>query len=281
MLLSSDSIAAKLTEKSRRHARDRSQHLLCPSCRVRTRLYALKDGRKKCAACGGKFSPRRKSEALRLKQCADALLCFALEFPAQQASEVTGYRYRLVAAYYDRFRHLLAAQNLVPGKIELMLSVRGCDRGVHGDAFCKRCKGRFRCKGMRKGDSPVFGVKLLEGGRAFIEPLEDDAEAFRFGAPFADADPATRRRYGGYAGFVCRGKFHRFSDNTPQRDGAEQLWAWMQERLRRHHGVRKKNAGLYLKELEWKYNNRLLSPESQALEIAELLPGDFTAQATG
>ena len=47
------------------------------------------------------------------------------------------------------------------------------------------------------------------------------------------------------------------------------------ERMLKHRGIWKRNTGLYLKELEWKYNNRLLSPETQALKIAELMPIDF------
>jgi len=45
--------------------------------------------------------------------------------------------------------------------------------------------------------------------------------------------------------------------------------------MRNHRGIWKRNTGLYLKELEWKYNNRLLTPETQAMKIAALMPMDF------
>ncbi len=37
----------------------------------------------------------------------------------------------------------------------------------------------------------------------------------------------------------------------------------------------KKQTGVYLKELEWKYNNRALEPDLQAQKIIELIPMDF------
>lgn len=273
MLIQSESVLAQLTTKMRRDARDRSRHLLCPSCRIRTKLYALKDGRKKCSACGGKFSPNGKTHELRLRQCAEILVCFCLDFPAQQASKLTRHRYRLVAALYDGYRKTLAEQNLVPGKIRLMSSLQQCARGVHDSAFCKRCKGRFRCKGRAAGESPVFGVKILADKRVFIDPLTDDEASFRFDQ--ASPKSADGARFSGYAGFICKGTFHRFADNDRAADGAEHVWSWMSQRLRRHRGIWKQNVGLYLKELEWKYNHRLLTPEEQAMNIAGLLPDDF------
>ena len=251
MLIQSDSIQATLLQKAQSHAQDRSRHLLCPSCRVRTKLYTLKDGRKKCSACGSKFNPDKKTDAVRLKQCADILLCFSINFTAQQASMLSGYRYRLVSALYDDFRLLLAKQNLEPEKIGRLSDTEAYDHSVCGQKY---------------GDSPVFGVKILPNSQTFIAPLFSHGE-----------ESTIPRSYSEYAGFICRGKFHRFKGHEPMKDGAEQLWAWMSERLRPYHGIWKRNIGLYLKELEWKYNNRQLTSEVLAMKIAELMPEDFLA----
>jgi hypothetical protein len=271
MLIQSDPILAQLTAKVRRHGQDRSRHVLCPQCRVRTKLYLLGDGRKKCSACGVKFHAEKKADAAKLKQYADLLLCFCLNVTAKKASDLTGYHYRLASAVYDHVRTLLASQTLTPGKMRLLRSTEACDRNIHDSEFCSRCRGRFACKGRQSGDAPIFGVKILASGVAFIDPLEDEEASFRFDQPSRHGH-AT---FSNYAGFICRGKFHRFTDNERLSDGAERLWAWMSERLRAHHGIWKKNAGLYLKELEWKYNNRSLSTEIQAQKIADLLPEDF------
>jgi hypothetical protein len=229
MIIQSDFLHRELARKAHSHAQDRSRHLLCPACRVRTRLYALKDGRRKCSACGEKFNPAKKTDAVRLKQCADILLCFCINFTAQQASTLSGHRYRLVAALYDAFRLLLATQTSSPEELRSL------------------------------AEAHAYGMRVGEDKRVRIEPL---------GAA-AGAD------YAAFAGYVSDGKFHRFSGNERAKDGAEQLWAWMNERLRRHHGIWKRNLGLYLKELEWKYNNRRLAPEEQAIRIVELMPDGF------
>lgn len=252
MFIQSDSILEALTKKAQSHAQDRSRHLLCPACRVRTKLYTLKDGRRKCSACGEKFNPEKKTDAARLKQSADVLLCFCINFTAKQASALSGYHYKLVAALYDDFRLLLAEQNLPPESIEHLTTVTAYDHSFHDG---------------NQSDSPVFGMKILPGKNVFIDPL------FK-------SDSSTREHaqsYAEYAGFICRGKFRRFSGSKRVKDGAEQLWAWMNERLKRHHGIWKHHIGLYLKELEWKYNNRRLTSEEQALKITELMPDDFLA----
>ncbi len=249
MIIQSDSIQALLTRKAHSHAQDRSRHLLCPSCRVRTKLYALKDGRKKCSACGTKFNPEKKTDAVRLRQCADVLLCFSINFTAQQASMLSGYRYRLVAALYDDFRLLLARQSLRPEQIQRLSGIDAYDHSMHGSVY---------------GNSPVFGMKMLPGNQIHIDPLFSPG-----------AETPTASLYAAYAGFICRGKLHRFKDRERPRDRAEQVWAWMSERLRPHHGIWKRNIGLYLKELEWKYNNRQMTSEALATKLAELLPDDF------
>jgi len=85
----------------------------------------------------------------------------------------------------------------------------------------------------------------------------------------------TAGRHEGYAGFICCGKFHRFTKDEKGKDGTEQLWTWIRERVRSHHGIWKRNTGYYLKEMEWKYNNRFLEPELQARKIIDLMPMDF------
>ena len=262
-------------EKVRQQGRDQSRHLLCPSCKARTKLYALKDGRKKCSVCKTKFFPSKKHDDVKIRQYADVLLCFTLGLPAKQASDITKYRYRLVSALYDRFRILLALQNLTPGKMQLLTTVESCDYGVHDSMFCRRCRGRFDCKGRKSGDSPIFGVKILTSNRVFIDPLAEEEASLRFDMTSDDEGTKAREHFSGYAGFICRGKLHRFTDNERTKDGAEQLWSWMSERLRKYHGIWKGNAGFYLKELEWKYNNRLLTAETQAMKLAELMPPDF------
>jgi len=91
---------------------------------------------------------------------------------------------------------------------------------------------------------------------------------------FGSQAKAPGRREG-YAGFICCGKFHRFMKDAMAKESTEKLWIWIRERIRTHHGIWKRNTGFYLKELEWKFNNRSLEPELLAMKLIELMPMNF------
>ena len=141
---------------------------------------------------------------------------------------------------------------------------------MHDKSRCRWCKGKVR---SGKGGPPAFGVQFRESGEVYIDPLKDDEAVLHFHS-FGSREETLGRREG-YTGFICCGKFHRFTKDARAKVGAEQLWTWIRERVRSHHGIWKKNTGYYLKELEWKYNNRSLDPELQARKIIALMPVDF------
>lgn len=274
MIINSDIVLSHLTAKVRQTTRASSRHLLCPRCKRRVKLYHLKDGRRKCSVCGEKFEIDKQSDETKLKQYADLLLCFTLDFSAHRAAELSGYRYKLVADSYMHFRKLLAEQSLGRDKIPLMLEIEQHCRGLHESEFCKRCARSPFCKGRQKGDAPVFGVRQGEKGRVILEPLPEKATESSLDQLLKQGETD---RLAAYSAFVCKGKFHRFKDRPKEKEtlGLEHFWSWIEERLRKYHGVENENVGFYYNELAWKYNHRLLTPEEQAIRIAELFPSDF------
>lgn len=271
MIFNAESLVPHLKEKVRPTQSDTSRHLLCPYCRRRTRLNTLGDGRRKCTVCGKNFRIHKTTDRNKLQQCAEILLCFCLDFSAHRAAQITHHRYRLVAAYYEHFRRLLTEKSLPREKIQLLTAQKGGRHVLHDRSRCKWCKSK-----VRSGDGggpPVFGVQFRESGEVSIDPLKDDEAVLHFHGFGSRAEAPGRRE--GYAGFICCGKFHRFTAEDRGKDGAEQLWTWIRERVRSHHGIWKKNTGFYLKELEWKYNNRSVDPELQARKIIEMMPVDF------
>lgn len=273
MIINSDFLLSHLKEKVRQESRAPSRHLICALCKRRVKLYRLADGRRKCSACGKKFEVRKQTDATKLKQYADVLLCFTLDFSGHRAAELSGYRYKLVADSYMHFRRLLAQQNVEHDKIPLMMQVEEHCRGLHESEFCKRCAKSAFCKGREKGDAPVFGVRQGEKGRITLELLPEHATE----SSLDFLNQNSPDKFAAYSGFVCKGKFHRFKDRPKEKRtlGLEYFWSWIEERLRKYHGVENEYVGFYYKELEWKYNHRLLTPEEQAIRIAELFPSDF------
>ena len=207
------------------------------------------------------------TEGNKLQQCAEILLCFCLDFSAHRAAQITYHRYRLVAEYYDHFRKLLTEMSLSEVKIKLLSDHKGDIQVIHDRSRCRWCQSKKR--GAVGEKPPVFGVKLGSTGTVTIDPLKDD-EASVFLTK--EEAPEDRERY---AGFICCGKFHRFAKLESVKDSAEKLWAWILERVSVRHGIWKRNTGYYLKELEWKYNNRSLDPDLQAQKIISFMPADF------
>ena len=48
----------------------------------------------------------------------------------------------------------------------------------------------------------------------------------------------------------------KFASGKVYIDGVEGFWSYAKERLIKHHGVSKERFPLYLKEMEFRYNNR-------------------------
>jgi len=240
MIINADSLLPHLKDKVRPTQSDASRHLLCPYCRIRTKLNTLGDGRRKCTECGKKFRIHKVTEGNKLQQCADILLCFCLDFSARRTAQISHHRYRLVAASYDQFRKLITERSLPQEKLPLLSEHTGNIHMLHDKSRCRWCKSKLR--GGAKNKPPVFGVQFQNSGQVYIDPLKDDEAVFHFHT-FGSGEEAPGRREG-YAGFICCGKFHRFTKNAQAKDGADQLWMWIRERVRTHHGIWQKNTGL-------------------------------------
>ncbi len=272
MIINADSLLPHLKDKVRPTQSDGSRHLICPDCASRTRLNTLADGRRKCTVCGKKFRIHKVTEGNKLKQCAEILLCFCIDFSPQRTAQITNHRYRLVALYNDHFRRLIAEKNPPHTGIALPHSNAADIHTLRDASRCRWCKGKIRSSDAAE-KSPVFGVRLNDKGDIAIDPFSDDETAAHCAAFGLQHD--VLKRHSGYAGFICCGAFHRFKTDDRAQDGSEQLRSWIDEWVRSHTGIWKRNTAVYLKELEWKYNHRVLHPDLQAQEIIGLMPVNF------
>ncbi len=278
MIINADSLLPHLREKVRPTQSDDSRHVLCPQCTVRTKLNILADGRRKCTVCGKKFRIHKVTESHKIQQCAEILLCFCLDFSAHTTAQVTHHRYRLVASYYDHFRTLLGQKSLPPQKLDLLTGSIEILQAPREKSWCTWCKSKVR-SGEAGGKTPVFGVQFKHNGDICLDPLCDSESLKDFQRLVSREDAPGPRE--GYAGFVCCGRLNRFAEDEVSQQNMDQLWAWIRERIRTHHALWKRNSISYLKELEWKYNNRTLDPDLQAKAFIELMPADFLTSWMG
>ncbi len=242
MILNSDFLLPHIRTALRRGSYDASRHVLCPECKARTRLYSLSDGRKKCSMCGTKFTLRGQKVGAHIRQWSDTLTCFVLDIPALRAAKITKYRYRLVAEMYASFR-----MAIVDGALTSGVPING--------------------------SNVFFGIKLSNKGEVHLEPMLHRTIDVPASPGNQLSQSSQFQQTEDYPAFICNGHLHRFPKRNHKRmiDGIERFWAWTSERLHLHHGISKRKMGYYLKELEWKYNHRNLSPEDQAIIIAGLL----------
>jgi len=81
-----------------------------------------------------------------------------------------------------------------------------------------------------------------------------------------------------YKGLIYKGYIHRFIEHGKEEyvngivhvNGMENFWSWAKEHLFKYHGMFRENLIFYLKEVEWKFNHRMLGVEEKAIKIAKL-----------
>jgi transposase len=182
---------------------------------------------------------------------------FELEISVRKMTKQMGLAYNTVYHAVKAIRlaiiaHAADAGHLLGGEIEL-------DESYFGG----RRKGK-RGRGAA-GKVPVFGILERKGLVQVSAVPNVTAETLvsltvktvrRGSIVYTD-------RYKSYDSLMFCGYRHlkidhskRFTSGKVYINGLEGFWSWAKERLIKHHGISKSNFPLYLKELEFRYNNR-------------------------
>lgn len=238
----------------------KNYHRFCTRCRGR-KLYRIRRSRYRCSRCGYEFSDftGRWIQQLRIpaKDWLWLIKLFELEISARKASQQLGLSYPTVLKAFHLIRQAITAHTqegdlLLKGEIE-------ADETYFGG----RRKGK-RGRGARE-KVPVFGI-LERGGFVRVEPLKDvSAEAIlnltlkivrRGSIVYTD-------KFRSYDALMFCGYRHlridhgkRFSRGKVYINGLEGFWSYAKERIIKFHGVSKDKFPFYLKEMEFRYNNR-------------------------
>ena len=255
-LISSEENARKyLSKKCRKNG-----HRFCPRCQQR-KLYKLADDRYRCSRCQytfQDFSGRWINQGrLSCVQWLSVIKLFELEVSAHKMSLQLGLSYGALYRAVNTIRmailsHAEDASALLGGEIEL-------DEAYFGG----RRKGN-RGRGAA-GKVPVFGI-LERDGRVHVSCVPNvSAETLlkltvkkvrRGSVVYTD-------RFKSYDSLMFCGYRHLkvdhhkyFSSGRVYINGLEGFWSWAKERFMKHHGVSRERFPLYLKELEFRYNNR-------------------------
>lgn len=281
MLINSDFLLPHLKIKKWHAKSSNDRHHICPKCKVRTKLYKLSDGRRKCKKCGKKFVVKSKRKDKKLKQLADIIVGFCLDFSALKTAKLFNHRYSDVLKMYNQIRMVLTSESMGMDKLQGIVEA---DESYFGGINRKRNR-KYRKQHVGRGrgsdKAPVFGIRERKGN-VFIDLLPNLSEETIEGIitkKVIVGSTVMTDEFTSYKGLIYKGYIHRFVEHGKEEykkgnvhiNGMENFWNWAKEHMIKFHGVFRHNLFIYLKEMEWKFNHRQLSPNDKGILLAKLL----------
>lgn len=238
----------------------KNSHRFCTRCRSR-KIYRIAGKRFRCKRCGYTFHDftGRWVNRLRIsyKNWLWVIKLFELELSARRIAQQTGLSYPTVLKAVNVIRTSIVASS--PEASELLGGVVEMDESYFGG----RRKGK-RGRGAA-GKVAVFGI-LERNGVVKVEAVKDVKAR-----TLLDLTVKTVRRgsivytdkFKGYDSLMFCGYRHInidhkkfFANGKVYINGVEGFWSYAKERLIKFHGISKEKFPLYLKEMEFRYNNR-------------------------
>ena len=231
-------------------------------------ILILADGRYKCRVCGVRFSDFSQTHLsglkLEFRQVAWLVYYFSLGLSARRSAKELGVNYKTAYGFFDRIRRAIAADDCWTG---LSGEVEMDETYVGGKRKGKRGRGAG-------GKVPVFGM-LERAGKVVVEAVPDVKEKTLMRFVTKTIKPCSLTYSDGFSSYrslIVNGYEHvridhdkEFVNGKAHINSIESFWAYAKERLAKYHGVSPLKLYLYLKELEFRFNNR------QAVDLFELI----------
>jgi transposase len=239
----------------------------CLGC-GRNGLLILSDGRYKCRFCGVRFNDFTQTYLSGLKlgfrQVAWLVYYFSLELSARRSAKELGVNYKTAYRFFELIRGAIVRDDCLTG---LCGEVELDETYVGGRRKGKRGRGA-------SGKVPVFGM-LERSGKIVVEAVPDVKEETLMALVTENIEPGSLTYSDGfksYRSLLVNGYEHvridhekEFANGKVHINGIEGFWSYTKERLAKYHGVSPRKLYLYLKELEFRFNNR------QVADLFELI----------
>ena len=213
--------------------------------------YRLKDKRIKCRHCKKRYS------IARLKQKILMLYYFYLELSAKKTSDELDLDYGFVHETFMNFRKDIFnfganEERKLKGKLELDESYFGGKRkGKRG----RGANNKAIVFGILERKGKVYTVIVPNVSKeTLMKEIKD--KTLKGSVFYTDM-------WRSYNSLKQYGKHHKINhskefakDNHNHINGIEGFWSYAKERFHKYHGINKTNYPFYLKEMEFRYNNR-------------------------
>lgn len=251
----------------------------CPECSNK-KVWALKDGRRKCSRCGTRWFHNNLPLHLSRKEWRQVIGWLLREQSAKAIAEVTGLDRKRVIRALMYARKAMAVD--VPEQFSGIVEV---DETYLGGQWKNKRK-HIRDKGTKRGKGttkqPVFGIYARQGivwaelvdntGSGTLLPL--------IRKQVSEGSTVCSDTWKGYTGIATEGYVHRlvkhsegeFSDGKGTHiNGLEGFWGYLKRKLAAKGGIRRERLGLYLAEYVWRFNHRTLSHKLKTERLLKLL----------
>lgn len=228
----------------------------CPYCTKSRRFWKLSDGRRKCVACGYRFTYYQRGFRKTGKHLIRLADYFCLGVPAYRLRFRLPLSLRVIEGIFHHFRLLIyysVTKELerLSGKLELdEASFGGKRKGKRGWG----AEGKVLVFGIYQRNGRVITFPVPNRRKRTLLPLIN--RHTRNGSIYYTDD------YEGYTSVAVKGEHVVIlkEEGRPIKkmniNGIEGFWSYAKTWLYHYRGVPKKNFHLYLKEIEWRYNNR-------------------------
>lgn len=243
----------------------------CPRCSF-TRIYRLAEGRYRCAKCGYTFTDFTGTflagVRVPMQEVAHLLYLFTLGVPAYRARRYSSVSLKTMHRLFRVFREAIYTECMselksLSGKIELDEALFGGHRkGKRGWGAA----GKIMVFGLYKRNGRVMTFPVPSRSCDTLLPLIE--QHTRPGSLYYSDE------WQAYASLRVRGEHVVVTkkDGKPQGrnhiNGIEGFWSYAKHWLYHYRGVPKQYFPLYLKEVEFRFNNR---DEDLFILIAQIL----------
>jgi len=214
-------------------------------------LYKLADRRVKCKHCKKRYSLNQ------LKLDLQILYYFYLELSARKTAKELNVNYRLVHRKFMQFRKKIAdycnrEAKKLNGELEIDESYFGGKRkgnrgrGAHNKAIAF---------GILERNGKVHTMIVENVSKeTLMKEIENKTQKGSVFYTDGWKSYASLEQYGKHN--IIRHDKDEFAKEKNHINGIEGFWSFAKERFHKYHGIKKNNYPFYLKEMEFRFNNR-------------------------
>lgn len=266
----------------------------CPRCGFARKLWTLGDDRWQCPRCHKKFRLGTDTWVARTTiswtAMYELLHWFALELTDRAIASRLAMDYQQVHRFFHRLRDaILAYENrsihLLNGEVEVDETYCGAKFGNRKRAVrdALRKTGQVkRGRGAKELQQPVFGIYERADGMVYVKPVEDVTKKTLHKVITGKVTLETTIYSDTWQGYNqldqtfeahhrVNHSQHEYVRGAASINGMEGFWGYLKERLLKYHGISPRNFSRYLKEVEFRFNHRYLTPKEFVQSLVDIL----------